>query len=212
MRDYKQFCGVAKALDRVGERWTLLVVRDLIPGGRRFTDLLDNHAGLTPNLLSKRLKELEGHGLIEKRRHRGPGRAWLYELTELGRELQPVVLALGRFGQRYLTAPGPEDHVCLRWLMVSMHRRYQGGLGKMAIEFTAGPDTFAIQIDGEHIEVRDGGLDQPNLRLAPAHPTAMPRLIGRRAGARALAEEGAFAVEGEIEDFSRFAESVGWLS
>src|SRR5689334_7180685 len=97
-RSYKQFCGLAKALDVVGERWTLLLVRDLILGPRRYGDLLNGLPGLTTNLLASRLKEMEATGLIEKRKLPAPASSVVYQLTKPGKELEPAVMALAAWG------------------------------------------------------------------------------------------------------------------
>jgi DNA-binding HxlR family transcriptional regulator len=94
-RGYRQVCGVARALDVVGERWALLVVRELLLGPKRFTDLQAGMPGASPNALSDRLRELTDSGVIQRRRLAPPAATWVYELTEWGRGLEPIVLALG---------------------------------------------------------------------------------------------------------------------
>src|ERR671922_1795422 len=104
MRTYGEACALAHALDVVGERWALLVVRELLLGPKRFSDL---HAGLadaSPNVVSQRLRDLTKHGVVHRRDVGPPTRVRLYELTDWGRELEPVVLHLGRWGAR---APQP---------------------------------------------------------------------------------------------------------
>jgi DNA-binding HxlR family transcriptional regulator len=97
-RTYNQICPLASALDLVGERWTLLVVRELIAGPKRYTDLQAGLPGMATDLLTARLRDLEAAGLVARRRLAPPAAANVYELTERGRELEPVLLALGRFG------------------------------------------------------------------------------------------------------------------
>ena len=99
-RTYGEGCGIAHALDLVGERWALLVIRELLLGPKRFTDLRAGIPQLSPNVLSERLRELERVGVIARRKLGPPGGARVYELTEWGRELEPAVLALGRWGAR----------------------------------------------------------------------------------------------------------------
>jgi DNA-binding HxlR family transcriptional regulator len=101
-RRYNQICPLASALDVVGERWTLLVVRELLAGPKRYTDLQDGLPGLATDLLTARLRDLEAAGLVARRRLDPPAPANVYELTERGRGLEPVVLALGRFGMDLL--------------------------------------------------------------------------------------------------------------
>lgn len=99
-RTYADPCGVARALDHVGERWALLVVRELQLGPKRFTDLRAGLPGASQNVLSQRLRELEGSGVIRQRRLGPPAPANVYELTERGQDLLPVVAALGAWGSR----------------------------------------------------------------------------------------------------------------
>ncbi len=117
MRSYGQYCSVAKALDVVGDRWTLLVARELIlQGPCRYTDLLHGLPGIATNLLSTRLRELEDAGLVRRRAAPPPVATTLYELTDDGRELEPVVRALGHFGARYMTRPTGGERFRTHWL------------------------------------------------------------------------------------------------
>ena len=111
-RSYDQFCGIAKALDVVGERWTLLIVRNLLIGPLRYSDLLRGLPGITTNLLAKRLRELEDAGLIEKVRGTAGG-ASAYRLTPRGAALEPVLLALSRWGAPLLTTRRKGEHADL---------------------------------------------------------------------------------------------------
>ena len=91
MKRYDQYCPIACSLGLVGERWTLLVVRELMHGPKRYTDLLDHLPGIGTNILADRLKELESAGLVEKRKLPPPAASSVYELTPMGRELRPVL-------------------------------------------------------------------------------------------------------------------------
>src|SRR6201992_3160252 len=117
MRTYGQYCSVARALDVVGDRWTLLIARELLlQGPCRFTDLKNGLPGIAANLLSARLKELEESGLISREDAPPPVATALYALTENGRALEPVLKALGLWGLRYMTTERPEDKFQARWL------------------------------------------------------------------------------------------------
>jgi DNA-binding HxlR family transcriptional regulator len=105
-RSYEQFCGIAKALDLVGERWALLVVRDLLLGPKRFSDLRAGLPRVSPDVLSQRLRELEAEGVVGRRRLPPPAASQVYELTERGHELEPVILGLGRWGSRTAVPDG----------------------------------------------------------------------------------------------------------
>ncbi len=110
-RTYGQFCGLAHAMELIGERWALLVIRDLLSGPKRFTDLRNGLPRIPTNILSARLKELEGSGVIQRRLLPRPQGSVVYELTDYGRELEDVVLRLGLWGARTLGQPRPDDVV-----------------------------------------------------------------------------------------------------
>ncbi len=207
-RRYHQFCGIAKALDLVGERWTLLLVRDLLLGGRRFSDLQEAMPGLTPNLLSQRLKQMQQAGLVDKQRLPAPGGATVYALTPLGRELEPVVLALGRFGARWLTAPGPDDRVDPRWAMVSMKRRYLGCPRRWTVGLHIGPLAFNMVLGGEALEVADGADPKADLIMA-GQGRAWFMLLGAGASARELVSQGLLSREGPARALADFARAFG---
>ena len=108
-RRYDQYCPVCHALELVGERWSLVIVRELLKGPKRYTDLIDGMPGVGTNILASRLRELEAGGIVEKRRLPPPAASTVYELTEYGRELEPVMLALGRWGARSSCFPGSSE-------------------------------------------------------------------------------------------------------
>ena len=116
MKRYSQYCPVAHSLGLVGERWTLLVVRELLRGPRRYTDLADHLPGIGTNILATRLKELETAGIVAKRKLPPPFASTVYELTPAGHELRPVLHELARFGAR-LMGPPPPDALAEGWLV-----------------------------------------------------------------------------------------------
>jgi DNA-binding HxlR family transcriptional regulator len=104
VRTYAHFCAVARALEQVGDRWSLLVIRDLLTGAKRFTDLMDRLGGITPKTLSQRLRELEAAGIVTADRKPGRREVW-YRLTPAGAELAPVIDTLGWWGLRHAWRP-----------------------------------------------------------------------------------------------------------
>ncbi|MFI5613410.1 winged helix-turn-helix transcriptional regulator [Amycolatopsis sp. NPDC051903] len=110
-RAFGQYCGLARALELVGERWALLILRDLTVRPRRYTDLLTGLPGIPTNVLSTRLKELEESGIVERRVAPAPQRGIIYALTPVGQELEPAILALGRWGATQLDEPRPGEIV-----------------------------------------------------------------------------------------------------
>ena len=116
MKCYDQYCPIAHSLGLIGERWTLLVVRELLYGPKRYTDLVDHLPGIGTNILAARLKELEAGGIVEKKKLPPPWASTVYELTPAGRELRPVLHELARFGAR-LIGPPPPDALDEGWLI-----------------------------------------------------------------------------------------------
>ena len=153
MKSYQQYCGVAKALDIIGERWTILIFRDLLLGPRRYTELLNGLPGITTNLLAKRLRHLEHHELVC--RVAAPAGGHVYELTPRGRETEAVVLAIGQFGSDYLRAMPTTEHRSPRWLMVSMKRMYRGTKAVWRIGICLDDTWFSLRT-GQTLHVVDG--------------------------------------------------------
>jgi DNA-binding HxlR family transcriptional regulator len=156
MRSYNQYCGLSYALDIVGERWTLLIVRELIPGPRRFTDLLEGLPGISTNLLTERLKHLEQQGLLHRRVLPPPAGSTVYELTALGQALEPMLLELGKWGSQFVP-PSPEGATVLHAgsyaLTLKTFFRAEQARGVN--------ETYMLHIDNEVLQVRitDGQID-----------------------------------------------------
>lgn len=134
-RSYDQYCSAARALDVVGDRWTLLIVRELLAGARRYTDLHADLPGVSTDVLASRLKDMERDGLTTRRRLPPPGAAYVYELTPRGRELLPVLQALGAWGQAELGERRPTDAVRAHWFALPLLRALEGeGLVEVRLE------------------------------------------------------------------------------
>ncbi|MBW8821058.1 MAG: transcriptional regulator [Streptomyces sp.] len=134
-RSYDQYCSAARALDVVGDRWTLLIVRELLSGPRRYTDLHADLPGVSTDVLASRLKDMERDGLATRRRLPPPGAAFVYELTARGRELLPVLQALGTWGGPELGARRPTDAVRAHWFALPLLRALEGeGLVEVRLE------------------------------------------------------------------------------
>ncbi len=145
-RRYDQYCPIAHALGAVGERWTLLVVRDLMNGPKRYTDLAASLPKIGTNILAARLKELEESGLVEKRKLPPPAASTVYELTAYGHELRPVLHELARWGARSL-GPPPLDALEEGWLV---------GALDIALSPLAVPGKLAFRIGAEEASLVDG--------------------------------------------------------
>lgn len=119
MKPYDHYCPIAHSLGLVGERWTLLIVRELLHGPKRYTDLADHLPGIGTNILALRLKELENGGIVEKKKLPPPFASTVYELTPAGQQLRPVLHELARFGAR-LMGPPPPDALAEGWLVAAL--------------------------------------------------------------------------------------------
>lgn len=160
MKTYGQHCGVARALDLLGGRWTLLIVRELLLGPTRYNVLLAGLRGITTNLLAERLQALQAAGLVERCHDTDDAPSW--RLTPTGEALEPVVMELGRFGQRLAQRPGPHDRVELGWALLSLKRRYRGGRGRV-VELRAGEQVFALTLLPSYLRVRRRPAVAPQL-------------------------------------------------
>src|SRR5690349_3482885 len=116
-RSYDQYCGLARALDVLGERWTLLIIRNLLLGPQRYSELLRGLPGITTNLLAKRLQEMEKAGLIEST---SGDTTSAYRLTPEGQALEPAIHALGRWGWSRMSTPRSRDRRSIEWLLVAL--------------------------------------------------------------------------------------------
>jgi len=163
-RTYRQFCGLARALDLVGERWSLLIIRNLLLGPLRYSDLLRGLPGITTNLLAKRLREMEALDLIERINSAAGETGHAYRLTEAGTELEPAVHALGRWGWKRMTTPGKREHQSFDYLMVALRRRYLGD-ATLRAELVADGTPYRVILSRGHAEIARGDVSSPDIRL-----------------------------------------------
>jgi len=154
-RSYGQYCPIAHALDLVGDRWALLIVRDLFLGPKRYTDLRDALPGTGSNILAARLKALEGAGIVARRALPPPAASMVYELTPDGRGLEGVITALGHWGERSLGARRPDQIVSAESVMLAgraLFATLAPALGmaraELRIEDAAFDGAFGVRIDG----------------------------------------------------------------
>lgn len=206
-RSYRQFCGLAKALDVVGERWTLLIVRNLLLGPRRYSDFMDELPGVTTNLLAKRLHELEAAGLVEKERLPPPVPAVLYRLTADGAALEPAIMELARWGGRYLDRPRAGDAINVGWGLLSMKRRYRGGrqlvVGLEVVDGDAGR-RFELRLGARRLDIVERAAERPHLTVRGKLPAIRELLFVEGSDAAKLTRSGAITVAGDgcrLDDF-----------
>ncbi len=155
---YAQYCPVAHALGLVGERWALLVVRELLNGPKRYTDLAGALPGIGTNILAGRLRDLETAGVIQKRRLPPPAAANVYELTPYGEELREPLYALGRWGARSLGPPQPDDALAPGWLVNAVRATCTSGcLPDRVFELRVEDDTVTARFDEDQQLVVEPG-------------------------------------------------------
>jgi DNA-binding HxlR family transcriptional regulator len=188
-RTYAQFCGIARALDLVGERWAMLVVRELVLGPKRFSDLRAGLPGIATNVLTTRLRELEAGGVVSRRFLPPPAASSVYELTEYGRELVPVLLALGRWGARSLGEKKEDEALRSEWLGVALHAYFdsEAAIGVTAtIELRLTEGSFAVAIDNGSLTVTAGHDPRADLRIETDELTLVGYLARRGVPEEAL--------------------------
>ncbi len=166
-RRYRDACGTAQGLDIVGERWTLLVVRELLLGPKRFTDLRGGLPGISTNILADRLETLELSGVVRRRTLPAPAASKVYELTDWGRDLEQVVAAIGRWGVR---SPwrSEEDEIGVDGLMVSFQTMFDpeaAGDLDARYEVVLGDQGFGIEVEDGSIRVYRGAPADPDARI-----------------------------------------------
>ena len=166
-RSYDQFCATARALDSVGDRWTLLIVRELLAGPRRYTDLHADLPGVSTDVLASRLRDMEQGGLVTRRRLPPPAAATVYELTERGHGLLPVLAALAEWGAPALVERRPTDAVRAHWFALPLLR---------ALDGAGGPDAAGV------VDVR---LDEGEFHVRTGNPAAGEPVYGDGPAARA---------------------------
>jgi len=198
VRSYGQYCGLAKGLDVIGDRWILLVVRELLNGPRRYGELLDGLPGIATNLLAERLRSMQENGLLAKTDDDG------YELTDRGAALSEVLYAIGRWAYPLMGPIGADESFRSHWLVHPVTALFPGvdpSRPDVTIEVRCGESPMTIQsIDGR-VVVREGTAAAPDLVLT-GPPDAVVGLLARRVDARAATEEGV-AITGDAKVLRR---------
>jgi DNA-binding HxlR family transcriptional regulator len=189
---------VARGLDVIGERWAVLVVRDLLLGPKRFNDLLGGLPGVSPNVLSQRLRELTEHGVVRRRDLPPPARVRLYELTEWGRDLEPLVLHLGRWGSR--TPPPSEGALGIDSLLLSIKAGFDPARAtdlRGVYEFHIDADTYLAEVTDDSVQIsRDTAPERPDARLTTDIDT-LRAVCGHRITLVAALDSAALRLDGD---------------
>lgn len=204
-RSYQEACGIARALDVIGERWALLLVRELLLGPQRFSDLRRALPGASSNLIADRLRELRGHGVVSRRRLAPPAASQVYELTEWGRELEPIVLALGGWGLR---APMPDGDPSLSATSVLIYLRTAVRPGPRAA-----PATYRLEMDGRvwAIRTHDGAVhvEPGDPAGAAASMSTDPKTLNALLGDPSLLDRLDVEISGDRDAWRRLLHAAG---
>jgi DNA-binding HxlR family transcriptional regulator len=197
-RSYRDECGIARGLDLVGERWALLVVRELLLGPRRFTDLRAGLPGASPNVLTQRLRELERAGVVRRRRLAPPAGSWAYELTEWGAGLEPLLLDLGRWA---LAAPAgrmPDGFLSAVSAVLALRTGFplEDARWSATYELRFGEERYTVRVREGRLEVEPGSAAAPDAVIETDPRTFTAVLNGNRSFAGATAT-GELAVTGD---------------
>lgn len=202
---YQQFCGLARALDVVGNRWTLLIVRELMLGPRRFTDLIDGLPGIGRNLLTERLRGLERDGLVAREELPPPAARQVYELTEEGEDLARAAIPLIAWGARRLGERQPTESFRARWAALAMatfaDREAAQGV-RETYQYLVDEVAFHFIVDDGSIELREGQADDPAVVLTTDEQT-WAEIAGGNIPASEAAARGALTVTGNRQAAKR---------
>lgn len=207
-RTYGQYCGVARALDLVGERWALLVIRELVLGPKRFTDLKDGLPGIGTNILAARLRELEEGGVVQRRRLPPPAASSIYELTEYGRELRAALFALGRWGAKSLGQRESSQSLRSEWLAVALKAFFRPEAAadvERTLELRLTDGTYRASIDRGELDIARAENDGADLVLRTDEETLIGYLAGAPVPPEALAPEGDLGLLKRLPQIFAFA-------
>ena len=202
---YQQYCALARVTDVVGNRWTLLILRELLPGPRRFTDLVDGLPGVSRKLLTERLRDLESDGIVRHEDLPPPAARQVYVLTDDGRELATAMTPLIAWGARRLGERRAEETFSPRWSAVGMaglaDRSATKGV-RETYQYIVGESVFHFIVDDGSIEVRDGRTDDPDVVVTTDVET-WADIAGGKISPSAAARAGALTVTGDRQASKR---------
>jgi len=213
-RSYAQLCGIATAFDVIGDRWAALIVRDLLLGSLRFGELAEGLPGIGTNTLAARLKDLEGSGVVRRQLLPLPDRGTVYELTRYGRELEPILMGLGRWGTRSMGRLSPDVAARSRWLVAAMlafHDEERRVARPTTWELRLTDGAFTVRAKGTDLTVAAGAPDDADLVITTGDEQLHRLLTHRLAPSEAVAT-GAVSVEGDVSELPRLLELFSFPS
>jgi DNA-binding HxlR family transcriptional regulator len=206
-RGYGQYCGLARALELVGERWALLIIRDLLVGPRRFSDLRRGLPKIPTNVLSDRLKELEENGVVQRRILPRPASATVYELTPYGQQIEDAVMRLGMWGAHSLGEPRSEEIITNDSMTIALRSTFapEQATGKrMTFELRMGPVILTAMVDHGILQVTEGPAAEPDLVVETG--PGLRRLLDHTLTPREALETGLVRVKGDPALLGTFAQ------
>jgi DNA-binding HxlR family transcriptional regulator len=202
---FEQYCPVAHAICLVGERWSLLIVRELMHGPKRYTDLRDGLPGIGTNILAARLRDLEEGGVLRKRKLPPPAASTVYELTEYGAELDEAVYALARWGARSLGPPGPDDELYPEWGLNAFKALFSPEAARGLTEtyvLRINGDVFSVHLENGRVQTSVGAADDAEVTIETDMETFF-RLAGQELPASEALERGLVSIEGDPGAYER---------
>ena len=180
MRSYKQYCAIAKALDVIGDRWNVLIVRELLlQGACRYTDLQNGLPGIATNLLAERLRDLEREGILTREEAPPPIATTVFRLTPRGQELQTILFELARWGAPLMTEPDEQDAYRGRWLASLLLRDRTPDEPPVTIEFRTGEEAVTVETREGTVHTHPGAAETPDLILTGPPQLLVGVLTGR---------------------------------
>ena len=206
-RSHGQYCGLARALELVGERWALLIIRDLLVGPHRFTDLRQGLPRIPTNVLADRLKEHETNGIVRRRALPRPASAVVYELTEYGQQLEDAVKLLGLWGAQSLGEPRPDDIITSDSMVMALRSTFRPEAAqgvRAGYQLRLGPVMLHARIEDGAIAAGAGEMPNPDV-VVESGPAIRAVMSGELSTAEAI-ESGSVRVIGSAELFDRFPE------
>ncbi len=209
-RAYGQFCGVARALELVGERWSLLIIRDLVLGAKRYDELQAGLPKIPPSLLSARLNDLEATGVIRRRVRAELDAGLVYELTQYGSELDQILLDLGLWGARSLHAPAADEVFTLDAAILSLYTTFRSDAAEnVQINFEIRYDDRMIVhalVENGAVKVGEGRFPGAELVIRAAAGAALLDVMSGRLTAAEAVRSGKLGIEGNVVDLELFAQ------
>lgn len=207
-RSYNQYCAVARGLDLIGDRWTLLLVRELVLGPKRYGDLLAASPGIGTNLLADRLREMEAQGLVERVTLPPPAGSTVYRLTEAGGELETVVRAIGRWGARFMGPRRADERLSPGAYFVAIRERFRperaAGLHE-AYEFRVDGRVFEVRVDHGTCTTSEGSANAPVAVFTMRAEALNQFFLGQVTATQAIADR-SVQVTGDSGALARFQE------